>query len=77
MAVDTRDKRFSMIGIGSALFKAMPNPDGGFASAADRQMLAYTYSGIAADAPSDEASEGIPFSPTFSPVQSITGLLIR
>lgn len=56
MAIDTRDKRFSMLAIGSGLFKAMPNPDGGFGSAADRQMLAYMYSGIVADAPTVSAS---------------------
>lgn len=56
MAVDTRDKRFSMLGIGMGWFKAAPNPDGGFASAGDRQMLAYMYSGITASSPTAEAT---------------------
>jgi len=47
MAVDTRDKRFSMLGFGRGFFMSAPNPDGGFASAGDRAMLAYLYSGIA------------------------------
>lgn len=77
MAVDTRDKRFSILGFGRGVFGATPNPDGGFAVAADRAQISYLYAGIALSAPSEEASEGIPFSPTFSPVADPSGLLIR
>jgi len=49
MAIDTRNKRFSIanaLGIGDV----MPNPDGGFASKADRQQVGGYYSGIDAAA---------------------------
>lgn len=57
MAVDTRDKRFSLLGFGSGLFKAAPNPDGGFASAGDRAFLAYLYPGIALGAATTTPTE--------------------
>ena len=44
MAVDTRDKRSSVLGIASPLF---PNPDGSLATAADRLHMGWCYSGIA------------------------------
>lgn len=56
MAVDTRNKRFSMIGFGRGVFGAMPNPDGGFAVAADRAQLSYLYAGITLSAPSGSSS---------------------
>lgn len=46
MAVDTRNKRMSMIGLASPVPRVLPNPDGAF-TAPDRQQLLYEYSGIA------------------------------
>jgi len=76
MAVDTRNKRASLVSFALPFGRVFPAADGAI-STADRKHLGFSYPGIAAGAPSEEASEGIPFSPTFSPVQSITGLLIR
>lgn len=45
MAVDTRDKRFSLIGFGSPTPRVLPIADGTF-SAADRAMLLYLYHGL-------------------------------
>jgi len=45
MAVDTRDKRSSMIGLASPVPRLLPDPDGSFV-AADRAMLLFLYSGI-------------------------------
>lgn len=46
MAADTRDKRFSLIGLGSPVPSMLPDPDGTIA-AADRAMLLWLYHGIA------------------------------
>lgn len=51
MAVDTRDKRFSVISMGRPWTPTLPNPDGGFAIQGDRQHIVYLYRGIDADAP--------------------------
>ena len=51
MAVDTRDKRFSLISFGSPIPNVLPNPDGSF-NAADRAMLIFLYHGLALSAPS-------------------------
>lgn len=45
MAVDTRNKRSSVLGIGLAAALVFPDPDGALAQA-DRQQAAYTYAGI-------------------------------
>ena len=52
MAVDTRNKRFSMLGLGQARGCPLvfPNPDGSF-DAADRAQLDYLYQGISLAAP--------------------------
>lgn len=42
MAVDTRDKRMSMLGFGSPVPRVLPDPAGGF-DAADRAMLLYLF----------------------------------
>ena len=47
MAIDTRDKRGSCIGIDSSL---LPNPDGSL-NQGDRQQADYSYRGITAAAP--------------------------
>lgn len=44
MSVDTRNKRFAMINPGLPL-RVMPNPDGTFATAADRKQIAFLYPG--------------------------------
>lgn len=45
MAVDTRNKRMSLIGFGAPTPRVLPNPDGTVA-AADRAMLLYLYAGL-------------------------------
>lgn len=51
MPVDTRDKRFSMIGLAAPFRRMLPTPNGGF-DAADRQQLQYCYRGILFGSPS-------------------------
>lgn len=51
MAVDTRDKRFSMFSLARQIVPTMPNPDGSFAVQGDRQQLAWMYRGILAGLP--------------------------
>lgn len=46
MAVDTRNKRFSLLAFGKPLPYVMPNPDGSFANANDRAQLVYLYHGL-------------------------------
>lgn len=70
MAVDTRDKRFSLISFGSPIPNVLPNPDGSF-NAADRAMLIFLYHGLALSAPvvvvvptlvtPDERAYNVPF----------------
>lgn len=55
MAVDTRDKRSSVVGITLPVPQVVPNPDASI-DAADRQHVAWAYSGIAAAAPAPPAS---------------------
>jgi hypothetical protein len=50
MAVDTRDKRASMIGLRSATPRLLPNPSGTIGAPA-RLHLLFLYSGIAAVVP--------------------------
>jgi hypothetical protein len=62
MAVDTADKRASVLGLGLAALLVLPSP--GLIDQPDRQHVAYSYRGIEADNPivitGDEvtASEG-------------------
>jgi len=46
--VDTRDKRFSMLGLAQSYGApyVLPNPDGTFNEEADRIQLLYLYRGI-------------------------------
>ncbi|MDO8632641.1 MAG: hypothetical protein Q7R41_19330 [Phycisphaerales bacterium] len=55
MAVDTRDKRFSMLGFGQAWNSpnVMPNPDGAFTSGTDFEHLLYAYAGRSFDGNGD------------------------
>jgi|DEB0MinimDraft_4_1074332.scaffolds.fasta_scaffold00439_2 hypothetical protein len=48
MAVDSRDKRFSMMGLSHSVGLLMPNPDGGFGVKADRFQLLGLYRSAAA-----------------------------
>lgn len=50
MAVDTRNKRFSLLGLAVPILLVLPAPDAAI-NQADRQQLAYCYAGIAADSP--------------------------
>ena len=50
MAVDTRDKRMSIMGVSLSWRGGLPTPDGTI-GAADRQIFPYYYSGILWDAP--------------------------
>lgn len=51
MAVDTRNKRMSMIGLAQVVPRVIPDPDGGVDTAAERQQHIGLYSGIDAGAP--------------------------
>ena len=46
MAVDTRDRRFSMIGLAVPYNRVLPNPDSDFTLVNDRIHLEYLYRGI-------------------------------
>ncbi len=50
MAVDTRDKRFSMLSMARPFVPTLPNPDGAFSTARDRAQLAWMYGGLFAGA---------------------------
>lgn len=50
MAIDTRNKRASILGIGLAAAIVFPNPDGTIGQE-DRQHAAYTYPGITSSIP--------------------------
>jgi hypothetical protein len=49
MAVNTRDRRMSMIGIGQPVPSVLPNPDGTIGTQ-DRAMFIWLYHGIALQA---------------------------
>lgn len=48
MAIDTQNKRASVVGFVSAPTVAYPNPDGDLDVQADRQQMALTYAGVEA-----------------------------
>lgn len=50
MAVDTRDKRDSAVGLSLPWRCRLPLPDGSLAATGDRLHLAYLYSGLGAAA---------------------------
>lgn len=51
MALDSRDKRASALGVAVATFAlVLPNPDGAALNQGDRQQVAFCYRGIAASA---------------------------
>jgi hypothetical protein len=58
MAIDTANKRASVIGFALAFRLVAPTPDGSLASAADREQLAQSYAGIAADPPPNAPLDG-------------------
>jgi hypothetical protein len=51
MAVDSRDKRSSCVGVMSPVPQLAPNPDNDISSEADRTHIAWSYSGLAAVVP--------------------------
>jgi hypothetical protein len=53
MAIDTRDKRASAVGVGLAVLSLLPTANSAV-SAADRLFFSWLYAGIAAAAPSGE-----------------------
>jgi hypothetical protein len=61
MAVDTRNKRASVIGIALAAISVFPNPDGAIDTGAERQQTAYCYSGILAGELQENIVEGFEF----------------
>lgn len=56
MAIDTRDKRASAIGVALPWRSLLPAPDG-VLDQGDRQQVALHYRGIAAANPSPQAAE--------------------
>ena len=59
LAVDTRDRRFSMLGFGKPFGApyVLPNPEGGF-DVDDRAQLLCLYRGIALSSPGGEVEAG-------------------
>lgn len=57
MAVDTQDKRSSVLGVAAPWGAPLPDPDNTVGEA-DRAHLAYAYSGLAADEPEPEPEPG-------------------
>jgi hypothetical protein len=51
MAVDTANKRMSVVGFALPFRTVAPIPDGSLAAVADREQVAHSYAGIAASAP--------------------------
>ena len=52
MALDSRDKRASALGVAVATFAlVLPNPDGATLDQGDRQQVSFCYRGILAAAP--------------------------
>lgn len=56
MAVDSRDKRGSVLGLALGLALVLPNPDGLTLDQGDRQQVALSYRGVSAQAA--EAADG-------------------
>lgn len=57
MAINTRDRRFSVVGLSSVL-QVFPTPDGAFDSAGDRLQLLGLYRGITAEPPVPDVTRG-------------------
>jgi hypothetical protein len=58
MAVDTRNKRASCLGLDGAYRAVFPDPDGSLANKADRGHVAGKYSGIDASSPGGGGTGG-------------------
>ena len=71
MAVDTRDRRMSMLGLAQPVPSMLPNPDGTIGTQ-DRAMLLWLYHGITLDTP---AAFVVPFS-ILATMQTIQGHLM-
>ena len=46
MAIDSPDKRYSLIGLMNPWKRMLPVPDGGFTTQSDRQELIYLYAEV-------------------------------
>jgi hypothetical protein len=55
VGIDTAQKRFSLVGLGSPVPRLLPIPQGSF-EADDRALLIYLYSGLGAEAPAEAES---------------------
>ena len=75
MAIDTRNKRASVIGLGLMFVRCYPAPDGTI-DANDRRHIALGYAGIDVS-DSSVGDTAIPFGPTTSITFAPAGLLIR
>lgn len=51
MAIDSRNKRFSLMGLAVAAVVTLPTPDGAIDTAGERQQYLHLYSGITAGSP--------------------------
>lgn len=60
MAVDSRNKRFSMLGLALAFISVFPNPDGTLV-AADRAQYLWLYPGISLSVVAELAADEIVF----------------
>jgi hypothetical protein len=58
VAIDTRDKRFSMMGLLQPVPSVLPNPNGAI-SQQDRSMLLFLYHGIVAALPPTPLTFGV------------------
>jgi hypothetical protein len=71
MALDTRDKRASSIGLGLAALLVLPAP--GTLDQPDRQHVAFSYRGVAASTPITGAAAVIALSGSYDRTIRITG----
>lgn len=71
MAVDTRDKRASILGLGLALRLVLPNP--GAIDQPDRQQLAYSYRGITTGTPVAQINQIIEATGEYVPAIEVSG----
>lgn len=72
MALDSRAKRASSVGIGLLWLLAPPLPDGAI-SQGDRQHIAISYSGILADEADPDVLSAIALTGSFAQSISLTG----
>ncbi len=56
MAINTVNRRFSLIGLGLAFVTVLPTPDGNIDTAAERQQHISLYAGITATTPTADST---------------------